>query len=36
MVRVQVAGRRHPDWIHLPGQARRHTVTQLASYRRPA
>ena len=36
MVRVQVAGRRHPGWIHLPGQAMRHTVTQLASYRRPA
>jgi class 3 adenylate cyclase len=36
MVRVQVAGRRYPGWIHLPGHAVRHTVTQLASYRRPA
>ena len=36
MVRVQVAGRRHPGWIHLPGHVVRHTVTQLASYRRPA
>ena len=36
MVRVQVAGRRYPGWIHLPGHAIRHTVTQLASYRRPA
>ena len=36
MVRVQVAGRRYPGWIHLPGHAIRNTVTQLASYRRPA
>ena len=36
MVRVQVAGRRYPGWIHFPGQAMRYTVTQLASYRRPA
>jgi len=36
MVRVQVAGRRYPGWIHLPEQAVRHTVTHLASYRRPA
>jgi class 3 adenylate cyclase len=36
MVRVQIAGRRYPGWIHLPGHAIRHTVTQLASYRRPA
>ena len=36
MVRVQVAGRRYPGWIHLPQQAIRHTVTQLASYRRSA
>jgi class 3 adenylate cyclase len=36
MVGVQIAGRRYPGWIHLPGHAIRHTVTQLASYRRPA
>jgi class 3 adenylate cyclase len=36
LVRVQIAGRRHPGWVHLPGDAMRHTVTQLASYRRPA
>jgi hypothetical protein len=36
MVRVHIAGRRYPGWIHLPGHAMRHTVTQLASYRRPA
>ena len=36
MVRVQVAGRRYPGWIRLPEPAIRHTVTQLASYRRPA
>jgi hypothetical protein len=36
LVRVQVAGKRYPGWIHLPGDALGHTVTQLASYRRPA
>jgi hypothetical protein len=36
LVRVQVAGKRHPGWIHIPEGAVRHTVTQLASYRRPA
>jgi len=36
LVRVQIAGRRYPGWIHLPEQAMRHIVTQLASYRRPA
>jgi hypothetical protein len=36
LVRVNVAGRRYPGWIHLPEQAMRHIVTQLASYRRPA
>ena len=36
MVRVQIAGRRYPGWIHLPQHAIRHTVTQLASYRRSA
>ncbi len=36
LVRIHVAGRRYRGWIHLPGQAMRHTVTQLASYQRPA
>jgi hypothetical protein len=36
LVRVQVAGKRYPGWIRLPEQAAEHTVTQLASYRRPA
>ena len=36
LVRVQIAGRRHPGWIHLPGDTVRHTVTQMASYRRLA
>jgi len=33
---VQVAGKRHQGWIHLPGDPMGQTVTQLASYRRPA
>lgn len=36
LVRVQIAGRRYPGWIYIPGQATGHTVTQMASYRRPA
>jgi hypothetical protein len=36
LVRVQVAGKRYPGWIHLPGQATEHKVAQMASYRRPA
>jgi len=36
LVRVRVAGRRYPGWIHLPEQDTRHAVTQLAGYRRPA
>jgi hypothetical protein len=36
LVRVQVAGRRYPGWIHLPGHVSCHQVTQLESYRRPA
>jgi len=35
-VRVRVADRRYPGWIHLPEQGMRHRVTQLASYRCPA
>jgi hypothetical protein len=36
LVRVQLAGRRYPGWIHLPQATVRDTVAQLASYRRPA
>jgi len=36
LVRVQVAGRRYPGWIQIPGQAAGHKVTQMAAYRRPA
>jgi hypothetical protein len=36
LVRVQVAGKRHQGWIHLPGDPIGQTVTQLTSYRRPA
>jgi hypothetical protein len=36
LVRVRVAGRRYPGWIHLPDQDTRHAVTQLAGDRRPA
>jgi class 3 adenylate cyclase len=35
LVRVQIAGKRYPGWIHIPGQASRQ-VTQMADYRRPA
>lgn len=36
LVHVQVAGNRHPGWIHIPEQAGLRQVTQMASYRRPA
>jgi hypothetical protein len=36
MVRVHVARKRFPGWIHLPEQATEYNVTQMASYRRPA
>ena len=36
LVRVQVAGKRYPGWIHIPDQGARHNVAQMASYRRPA
>lgn len=36
LVRVRLAGRRYSGWIRLPGQGVRHTVTQMAAYRRPA
>ena len=36
LVRVQVAGKRYPGWIHIPEPDVRHQVAQMASYRRPA
>jgi class 3 adenylate cyclase len=36
LVRVQLAGQRYQGWIHVPGQAAHHKVTQMASYRHPA
>jgi class 3 adenylate cyclase len=35
LVRVQIAGKRYPGWIHMPGRASQH-VTQIAGYRRLA
>ena len=36
LVRVQVAGKRFPGWIHLPEQVTEDNVTEMAAYRRPA
>jgi hypothetical protein len=36
LVRVQIAGNRHPGWIHIPEEATQHQVTEMADYRRPA
>ena len=36
LVRVQIAGHRQSGWIHIPGEATRHNVTEMASYRQPA
>ena len=36
LVRVQIAGHRQPGWVHIPGEATRHKVTEMASYRQPA
>ena len=36
LVRVHLAGKRFPGWIHFPGQVTEGNVTQMASYRRPA
>jgi hypothetical protein len=36
LVRVHIAGRRYPGWIHLTEHVTRHQVTQIGSYRRPA
>jgi hypothetical protein len=36
LVRVQVAGKRYPGWIHIPEQLTHRNVTRMASYRRPA
>ena len=34
LVRVQIAGTRYPGWIHIPEEATRHQVTEMADYRR--
>ena len=31
-----IGGHRYPGWIHIPGQAARNQVTEIASYRQPA
>jgi hypothetical protein len=36
LVRVHVAGKRFPGWIHLPEQVAEDNVTRMAAYRRPA
>jgi hypothetical protein len=36
LVRVHIAGKRYPGWIHIPERAAQYKVTQMASYRRPA
>jgi class 3 adenylate cyclase len=36
LVRVQIAGRRYPGWIHIAEPAVQQQVAVLASYRRPA
>lgn len=36
LVRVHVAGKRYPGWIHIPRQVTLHNVAQMASYRRSA
>lgn len=36
LVRIQVAGYRHPGWIYIPGQITQHGVAEMASYRRTA
>jgi hypothetical protein len=36
LVRVHIAGKRYPGWIHIPEHAAQYRVTQMASYRRPA
>jgi class 3 adenylate cyclase len=36
LVRVQIAGKRYPGWIHIAEQTVQHRVTELVNYRRPA
>ena len=36
LIRVRIGGHRYPGWIHIPGQAARNQVTEIASYRQPA
>lgn len=33
LVRVQIAGNRHPNWIHISGEETRQNVTEMARYR---
>ena len=36
LIRVRIGGHRYPGWIHIPGQAARDQVTEIARYRQPA
>ena len=36
LVRVQIAGHRQSGWVHIPGEAPRRKVTEMASYRQSA
>jgi hypothetical protein len=36
LVRVQVAGNRHPGWIHIPRASIQHHLNEIAEYRQPA
>ena len=36
LVRVQVAGNRHPGWIHIPEAPAQHHLIDMAEYRQPA
>ena len=34
LVRIQIAGKRYPGWVHIPDQTTQYPVTQMAVYRR--
>lgn len=36
LVRIRIAGKSYPGWIHIPECATQHRVAELDSYRRPA
>jgi class 3 adenylate cyclase len=36
LVRIRIAGHRHPGWIQIPGQTAPGQVTEIAGYRQPA